>query len=276
MLTSLSSAVSGLDSFQQQMDVIGNNIANINTTGFKAGIVQSADSFSDTLAAATANSEQLGTGVYNEAITNNWTEGSVTSTGVTSDLAISGNGFFVVQDPSTKTQYLTQDGAFSVDPNGYLITAGGQQVMGFNNTGLSTVGAIQINASQAPSTAAPGATVSSYAIATNGDVNITLSDGTTFTAGQVTLQSVQDPQALVSQSGNLYTNQAAAGPLAAAVAPGTSGTGTIQSGALEASNVDLSQEMANLIIAQRGFEANSKIVTTSDELLQTMVNMKQG
>jgi len=277
MLTSLSSAVSGLDSFQQQMDVIGNNIANINTTGFKAGVVQSADSFSNTLAAATANSEQIGTGVYNEAISSNWAEGANTSTGVASNLAISGNGFFVVQDPTSKTQYLTQDGAFTTDSNGYLVTAGGQQVVGFNNSGLSTVGAIQINATVAQTAgAAAGTTMSSYAIAGNGDVNVTMSDGTTWTVGQVTLQNVQDPSALVSQSGNLYSNVAGAGPLAAAVQPGSSGTGTIQSGALEASNVDLSQEMANLIIAQRGFEANSKIVTTSDQLLQTVVNMKQG
>jgi flagellar hook protein FlgE len=276
MLTSLSAAVSGLDSFQQEMDVIGNNIANINTTGFKDGVVQAADSFSDSLAAATANPIQVGTGVYNQAITNNWSEGAISSTGVSTDLAISGNGFFVVSDPTTSTQYVTQDGAFSVDANGYLVTQGGQRVQGYNNTGLSTIGSIQINASQAPSTAAPGATVASYAINGQGDVNITLSDGTTFTAGQVLLQNFQDPQALISQSGNLYTNQANAGPLTAMAAPGSSGTGAIQSGALELSNVDLSAEMANLITAQRGFEANSKIVTTSDQILQTVVNMVQG
>ena len=104
---------------------------------------------------------------------------------------------------------------------------------------------------------------------------MTLSDGTTFTRGQVLLQNFQDPQALISQSGNLYSNQAAAGPLTAMSAPGSSGLGSIQSGALELSNVDLSSEMANLITAQRGFEANSKIVTTSDEVLQTLVNMKR-
>src|SRR5208282_1824566 len=101
MLSSLSSGVSGLDSFQQDMDVIGNNIANINTNGFKAANVNFADSFSDTLQAATADPVQIGTGVYDQAITNNWTEGAVTSTGVNTDLAISGNGFFVVQDPTT-------------------------------------------------------------------------------------------------------------------------------------------------------------------------------
>jgi flagellar hook protein FlgE len=274
MLTSLSSAVSGLDSFQQDMDVIGNNIANINTDGFKAARVNFADSFSNTLAAGTG-SVQIGTGVFDQAITNNWSQGAVNATGVSTDLAISGSGFFVVQDPTTNTQYVTQDGDFSVNAGGYLVTAGGQQVMGTNN-GSSTLSPIQINATGAPATAAAGATVSSFTINSEGQINVTLSDGTTFTRGQILLQNFQDPQSLINESGNLYSNLTNAGPLAAPIAPGSSGLGQIQSGYLEISNVDLSSEMASLITAQRGFEANSKIVTTSDELLQTMVNMKQG
>jgi flagellar hook protein FlgE len=274
MLTSLTSAVSGLDCFQQDMDVIGNNIANINTDGFKAGQVNFADSLSDTLQSGNGP-VQIGLGVYNQSVTNNWNQGAVTSTGVSSDLAISGSGFFVVQDPTTGTQYATQDGSFTVNSSGYLVTAGGQQVQGYNNAGLSTIGSIKIDATGAPATAAAGATVSSYTISSSGQINVTLSDGTTFTRGQVLVQNFQNPQALVNQAGNLYSNLSNAGPVSTTlVAPGTNGTGTIQSGYLEISNVDLSTEMANLITAQRGFEANSKIVTTSDELLQTLVNMK--
>ena len=274
MLTSLSSAVSGLDSFQQDMDVIGNNIANINTNGFKAANVNFADSFSNSLAAG-SGSVQVGTGVFDQSITNNWSEGAINSTGVSTDLAISGNGFFVVQDPTSGTQYVTQDGSFTVNANGYLVTAGGQEVLGSNN-GSSGLSPIQLNATGAPSTAAAGATVSSFTVDSSGNINVTLSDGTTFTRAQVMLQNFQDPQALVNEAGNIYSNMANAGPLSAAVAPGSSGLGQIQSGYVEISNVDLSQEMANLITAQRGFEANSKIVTTSDQLLQTLVNMKQG
>jgi flagellar hook protein FlgE len=274
MLNSLSSAVSGLDSFQQDMDVIGNNIANINTDGFKAGIVNLADNFSDTLQSATGPI-QIGTGVYNQAITSNWTQGAVNATGINTDLAISGNGFFVVQDPVSGSQYVTQDGSFSVNAGGFLVTAGGQQVQGYNTAAGGAIGPIKIDATGAPATAAPGATVASFAINSQGQINVTLSDGTTFTRGQVLLQNFQDPQALISQSGNLYSNMANAGPITATPAvPGTNGLGQIQSGYLEISNVDLSTEMANLITAQRGFEANSKIVTTSDELLQTLVNMK--
>src|SRR5208282_2004769 len=127
MLTSLSSAVSGLDAFQQQMDIIGNNIANLNTTGFKSATGNLADSFSNTLQAATAstsssnpgtNPMQIGTGVNTISITNDWAQGTINPTGVSSNLAINGNGFFVVQDPSSTAQYATQDGTFTLNNNG--------------------------------------------------------------------------------------------------------------------------------------------------------------
>jgi flagellar hook protein FlgE len=112
MLNALSSAVSGLDAYQEQMDIIGNNIANLNTTGFKSATGNLVDAFSDTLQAATAantttnatNAVQIGTGVTTASITNDWSQGAINSTGVSSDLAINGNGFFVVQDPTTGAQ----------------------------------------------------------------------------------------------------------------------------------------------------------------------------
>src|ERR1700689_3086182 len=111
MLNALSAAVSGLEAYQEQMDIIGNNIANLNTTGFKSATGNLVDSFSDTLQAATAatgndnatDAMQIGTGVTPASITNDWSEGAINSTGVVSNLAINGNGFFVVQDPSTGT-----------------------------------------------------------------------------------------------------------------------------------------------------------------------------
>ena len=113
MLNALSSAVSGLDGFQQDMDVIGNNIANINTDGFKAGIVNFADAFSNSMQGA---GDSPGTGVSIQSISNNWTEGAVTATGVNTDLAVSGQGFFVVKDTVTGNQYVTQDGSFKWIP----------------------------------------------------------------------------------------------------------------------------------------------------------------
>jgi flagellar hook protein FlgE len=282
MLSSLNSAVSGLDDFQEQMDVIGNNIANVDTTGFKAGVVDFADAFSNTLQAPTASSAttnssssiQIGTGVEITGINSNWTQGSLSTTGIPSDLAISGNGFFMVEDPLTQAQYATRAGDFSVNTNGYLVTDTGEEVLGYSDAGLSTIGPIKIDTTGMPATSSPTATVSSFAISGSGQITVTLSDGTSFVRGQILLQNFQDPGELVNAGNNLYSNMAAAGPLASMSAPGSSGLGNIQSGALELSNVDLSTEMANLITAQRAFEANSKIVTTSDEILQDVVNMK--
>ena len=115
----------------------------------------------------------------------------------------------------------------------------------------------------------------SWSVDSQGRINVNLSDGTSFVRGQVLMQNFQDPQGLVKQGDNLYLGQSAAGPLATPAAAGTNGLGNIQAGALELSNVDLANEMANLITAQRAFEANAKITTTSDEMLQVMVNLKR-
>ncbi len=283
MLSSLTSAVSGLEDFQQQMNVIGNNIANVDTTGFKSGTVDFADTFSNTLRAPSGGSSttsgsdsvQIGTGVTITGVVNNWNQGALSTTGISSDLAISGNGFFMVRDTVTNAQYATRAGNFNVDANGYLVTDSGERVQGFSNSGLSTLGDIKIDTTGMPATSDPNSSVTSFTVNGQGQVTVNLSDGTSFVRGQVLLQNFQDPSALVSVGNNLYSNMSEAGPLPAIEPPGTSGLGSIQSGALELSNVDLSTEMANLITAQRAFEANSKIVTTSDEVLQNLVNMKR-
>lgn len=271
MLSSLSSGVSGLENFQEQMDVIGNNIANINTTAFKAGIVNFADSLSNTVRGGTATSpsEQVGTGVMISSIDNNWATGGITNTGIQSNLAIAGNGFFQVKDPVSGDSYVTQDGTFTVNSSGYLVTANGDYVQGTLASG--STGNLQI-------TPPSGKSLSSYAIDSQGNITMNLSDGTTASAGQVMLVSVADPQMLVSEGNNLYSNQAAAngGTAPTLTAPGSSGLGSLTAGAVESSNVDLSNEMANLITAQRAFEANSKIITTGNEVLQTLVQLKQG
>ena len=282
MLNALSSAVSGLDAYQEQMDIIGNNIANLNTTGFKSASGNLVDAFSNTLQAATAaststnatNAMQIGTGVTTASITNDWSQGAINSTGVSSDLAINGNGFFVVQDPTTGAQYVTQDGTFTVNASGNLVTATGMYVMGTNGTSTS-LSPVVINTTGMPATSSPTATMTSYTINAQGTITVNLSDGTSFSRAQVMLQNFADPQALTSVGNNLYSNMANAGGLSAPAAPGSGALGTIQSGALELSNVDLSAQMADLITAQRAFEANSKIVTTSDELLQDVVNLKR-
>lgn len=265
MLTSLNTGVSALDQFQQDINVIANNIANVNTVGFKAGDVNFADTLSETLGSNAAGSMQVGTGVMTASITNDFsTPGALTNTGVQTDLAVNGNGFFVVKDPTSGNTYVTQDGSFKIDNNGYLVNSNGMRVQGAS-------GDIQF-----PVTAT-SPSMASYTIGSNGAINITMSDGSTAapTGGNLVLQNFSNPDQLVKVGGNLYSASAAAGGLAAPVAPGSSGTGTIVSGSLEMSNVDLASQLTSLITAQRAYEANSKIISTSDEILQDMVNLKR-
>jgi flagellar hook protein FlgE len=272
MLLSMDSGVSALDQFQQDLNVIGNNIANVDTVGFKSANMQFADALSQTIGDNAAGVEQIGTGVLTSSIADTFTQGSIVNTGVPTNLAINGNGFFVVADPSSGQQYVTRDGNFSVDANGYLVTSTGMRVQGLTTAGGTTMGNIQISNANAPG--GDTSPVQSYTIGSNGDVNILLADGTQFTGGQIMLQNFTAPTQLVSVGNNLYTGQANAGALAAPEAPTSNGLGTLVGGSLEMSNVDLATQLTDLITAQRGFEANAQTVSTSNEVLQDLVNLK--
>ncbi len=286
MLSSLSCGVAGLQNFQTSLDVIGNNIANSNTIGFKSGRVDFADTLSQTLQSPTLASAttsgtapiQVGSGVQTVAIQNVFGEGTMNPTGIPSDLAVHGNGFFVVKDPSTSATYVTRAGQFKTDSSGYLVTDKGMRVQGYNDAALSTIGDIQIDSTG--SSNASTASLASYTIDAQGKINVTMSDNSLFVRGQVLLMSFQNPQALLKSGSSLYSGIDMAGPLggagsAAPAAPGTSGLGEIQSGKLESSNVDLTSEFANMITSQRAFQANAKIITTSDEILQEIVGLKR-
>ena len=282
MIRSLTSAVSGIQAFQEELDVIGNNIANVNTIAFKSARTDLADSFSQTLTTAGASggtTDQVGLGVTTAAIKNQYTQGAITRTGVQTDLAVAGNGFFIVKDAVSGNTYVTRAGNFQIDQSGYLVTNAGLRVQGYNDLALGTVGDIQIDATVRPLTVDPTATMSSYSIDALGKITIQLSDGSDYVRGQILMQDFSNPQALIKQGNNLYAGIGAAGPLGGGSSPtpaasGTNGLGVIQSGALELSNVDLSNEFANLIQTERAFQANARIITTSDEMMQELVNLK--
>lgn len=275
MMGSLQTGVSGLHQFQQRMDVIGNNISNVNTTGYKSARMDFADTFSQTLqSAGGSGAMQIGTGVTTASIKNQYTQGSISRTGNATDLAVSGAGFFVVNDASGQS-FATRAGEFRLNDQGYLVTNQGMFVQGFSDAGLSSRGNIRIDATGAPSGAAAGASVSAYNIDSDGKIKVRLNDGTEFVRGQVLLQNFKDPQSLNKEGNNLLSGFTAAGALSQIEAAGTNGLGRMESGALEMSNVDLAGEMSSLITTQRAFQANARIITTSDELLQELVNLKR-
>jgi len=273
MLIALDSGVSALDQFQESLDVIGNNIANVDTVGFKGASMDFADAFSQTIGQNSIGSMQIGTGVLTAAITNQFTQGSITSTGVQTDMAVNGNGFFLVSDPVSGAQYVTRDGEFTTDSNGYLVTSTGMRAQGYSDAGLSTIGDIKIDNTGAPN--GDTAAVQSFNFGSDGTITVTLADGTQFTRGQLLLQNFNNPEQLIKTGNNLFSNLPAAGPLAAPVAPGSNGVGSLVTGSLEMSNVDLAGQLTSLITTQRAYEANTKVITTSDEILQDLVNLKR-
>jgi flagellar hook protein FlgE len=284
MIGSLQTGVSGLQHFQEDLEVIGNNIANVNTTGYKSATMQFADTFSQTFGnTGSGSAMQVGTGVASASVESEYTQGTFNPTGIKTNLAISGNGFFVVKDASSGVNFVTRDGGFKLNENGYLVSATGYRVQGYTGTApfssSSTIGDLQITSASAiaalNNTTSPAPTLVDYSIDSAGQINASLSDGTIGVIGQVVLQNFANPQALQKQGNNLFFYTTAAGPLSAPAAPTSAGLGLIQSGALESSNVDLANQMAAMITAQRAFEANAKIVTTSDEVLQTLVNLKR-
>lgn len=273
--------------FTKGLEVIGNNIANVNTVGYKANNVRFTDTFSNTLRASAPSSgvlsntaaTQIGTGVQISQITTNFTSGSTSSTGVTTDLAISGEGFFLVKNPADGTMFATRAGNFHFDDNGYLTTFQGYHVQGA--VGGTSSGAPSGFGDIRKGTPPTGTELKSYSISPAGAVTEFYSDGTSVTTNQVLLQNYSDPSALMKQGDNLYTGFSAAGilgtnpPTVAGNSPGGNGLGSIQSSALELSNVDLTDEFANMITTQRSFQASSRLITVSDTVLEDVVNLKR-
>ncbi len=397
MLRSLFSGISGMRSHQTMLDVTGNNIANVNTTGYKAAQTQFKDTLSQMVQNAGAaqggvggtNPAQVGLGVQVSGISTNFTQGAAQTTGRSTDMMISGDGFFVVQKDGQ--QFYTRAGAFDFDSNGNFVTPEGAYVMGWP----ATNGAIDVNGQigplrlpmtallgseettaisfdgNLPSDAATGtnldrdvvvydslgnartvtlsfakvtapgpgamqwtvtatdengstgtstlefdangqttagtavtvggitvdlATITGYAnlttvqassrdgqqagslqsfqITADGTILGAFSNGLKQAVGKISLATFANPAGLEKQGGNLYGTSVNSGD-AQVGEPGMGGRGGLVGGALEMSNVDLSQEFTNLIIAQRGFQANSRVITTSDEVLQELVNLKR-
>jgi flagellar hook protein FlgE len=415
---SFSTSLSGLSAQQQKLDVIGNNLANLNTVGFKASTVEFSDLVSQSVGSTSANPAQVGLGVTTGSISPNFGQGGIQNTGVATNVAIQGSGFFVVGDPTERAY--TRAGNFSFDANGLLVTPDGKPVQGFSTvdpvtgaiistgqpsnisvppgilrapvatTSFGTTSNLNSNAvvgetfTASPqiydalgkshiatityTNTAPGAwtykievpgaevtggpagpmsiatgtltfganghltlpiadvvvtspawkngaaptnftwdlidstvippvasltgyaspsatssltangsgagTIDSISIDSAGQILATFGAGKTVTVGQLAMANFNNPQGLVKRGSNSYGESAAAGIANVGVA-GTGGRGTLIGNSLEQSNVDMAQEFTQMILAQRGYQANSKGISTADELLQTTINLKQ-
>lgn len=429
---SLGAGVAALRSYSKGLEVLGSNIANSSTIGYKGTRIEYGESFNNILqrsaaglgSSSTAN--QIGTGVGVQTTQGIFTQGNVTDTGIPSDLAISGAGYFQVRDPSDGSTFITRAGNFRIDSAGYLVTQGGLRVQGLTGGGANFIvtGSRLGNGTSAPSqpvaaanivggaviggiggdpaneityadlgagydpdnppevtirgdgfgakavatvnpdgeitgititeggqgytTAAvvfgppPGSDIeftlagtftpttfgdvkvelppfdtqngttaiaetneinfdnqtidelsatndpidinqlrnefpgiASFAINADGQVQLLLDSGDFFQVGQVLMTEVADPQALVREGDNLYSGAQVAGIIVENGVPGESGLGKLKQGSLELSNVDLTEQFAELISTQRAFQAGSRIITTADTILQEVINLKR-
>ena len=261
-MRSLDIAGTGMQAQQTNVEVISNNIANMTTTGFKRRRAEFQDLIYQNLRRVGSNSSdtgsivpsgaQVGLGVKTAAIYRINAQGNLQQTSNTLDLAIQGNGYFQVTMPGGETAF-TRDGTFGLAPDGTIVTADGYPVQ----PGL-----------QIPS-AATGITIN-----TSGQVQVTLNGQTApQTVGQLQLALFPNEAGLEAQGDNLYLQTAASGAPVTGN-PSTSGFGSMMQGFVETSNVNVVSEITNLITAQRAYEMNSRVITTSDEMMSTLTNLR--
>jgi len=263
MIRALFTASTGMISQQLQVDTTANNIANVNTTGFKKSRVNFQDLLYETIKPAgtetttgeiTPEGIQVGHGVRPGSIAKIFTQGNLIQTGNQFDMVIEGDGFFQVERPIDGTIAYTRDGSFNIDADGNIVTS----------DGFPLDPPIQVPED-----------FLTFVVNFDGNVSITTDDDPTpQVIGQIELARFVNPAGLDARLGrNLLLETEASGPPIEGT-PGEEGLGSIEQGFLENSNVQVVEEIINLVIAQRAYEANSRVVQTSDEMLQVATNIR--
>jgi flagellar basal-body rod protein FlgG len=261
-MRALNIAATGMGAQETNVDVISNNIANMNTIGYKRQEANFEDLLYEDVKRPGAQSSdtgtviptgiQLGSGVSTASIYRITTQGTPINTGNQLDMMVQGAGYFQVLLPSGETAY-TRAGNFSLNDNGVLVTSDGYTVL--------------------PQTTIPQ-TATSVTVSTSGQIEITLpGQSATSQVGQLTLANFANPAGLEATGSNLFLTSGSSGQPVTGT-PNATGFGSIEQGYTEASNVDSVTEISNLIIAQRAYEMNSKVITTADQMLQSTNTMK--
>lgn len=261
MLKSLNTAATGMAAQQSNMDVIANNIANVSTAGFKKSRAEFEDLVYQTqkepgtatgMNSYSPNGVQTGLGVRTAAVQKDFSMGNALVTKNPLDLQIEGSGFFQVLTPDGQIGY-TRDGAFKKDPNGRVVDKNGNLLQ--------------------PEITIPS-NVAGIEVAPSGEVRVIqgLSDAPQ-TIGQIDVVNFVNPAGLKAMGKNVFMQTASSGQPQTA-RPGLNGTGYLSQGQLESSNVNIVDEMVSMITAQRAYETNSKVIQASDQMLQSINNMR--
>ena len=327
MIRGMYAGISGMKSQQTKLDVIGNNLANVGTTGFKSSRVVFKDMLyqnsSNAVGASNnlggSNAKQVGLGVSIGSIDRIMGQGMMQPTGRALDVAMDGEGFFMVakgpvahedddiklsadgtiEDAGGREIFYTRDGSLSLDSEGYLVTSSGERVLGYSMVGgMDADGKINFIDSEDPDLEAAedlktlripdsvemddGSTrkVMSYSIGKDGLITAVVEGGEVAVLGQLATASFKNPEGLEAVGNNMYLNSSNSGaPLVSsgfgAPEDEVRTNGDIIQGMLEMSNVDIAEQFTDLIVTSRAFQASSKIISTSDEILQDVVNLKR-
>jgi flagellar basal-body rod protein FlgG len=261
-MRALNTAATGMQAQQLNVEVIANNIANMNTTGFKRQRAEFEDLLYQSIEKMGVSSSdantivptgvQVGSGVKSGSVYRITEQGNMSQTGNPYDLAIQGDGYFIVQLPDGRDAY-TRAGNFSLNADGQIVTGEGYVV--------------------APGISVPS-DATSVSINRQGVVSAIMADGSTpQDVGALEMARFVNPPGLDAIGDNMFLETAASGA-ANRGQPGSIGFGTLQQGYLETSNVNAVSEISDLITAQRAYEMNSKVITTTDEMLRTMTNLR--
>ena len=331
MIRGMYAGISGMKSQQTKLDVIGNNLANVGTTGFKSSRVVFKDMLyqnsSNAVGASNnlggSNAKQVGLGVSVGSIDRIMGQGMMQPTGRALDLAMDGEGFFMVakgpvahednnitlndgtiEDAGEREIFYTRDGSLSLDSEGYLVTSSGERVLGYTMTddkdteGMEADGTIKfidlesegLKADEGLKTLripdsvemedGTNKKVMSYSIGKDGLITAVVEGGEVAVLGQLATASFKNPEGLEAVGNNMYLNSSNSGaPLVSsgfgADPDDVRTNGDIIQGMLEMSNVDIAEQFTDLIVTSRAFQASSKIISTSDEILQDVVNLKR-
>jgi flagellar basal-body rod protein FlgG len=259
MLKALNTAASGMAAQQRKINVTSNNIANVNTTGYKSSraefeelLYQQKQAAGNTEEGGEPTGVEVGTGVKTGSTQKNFSQGSLEQTDNPLDMAIKGDGFFRVRKQDGQMAY-TRDGSFKMNSQGRLVNGNGQELQ--------------------PSVVIPRE-ASGVEITADGRVKAQLpGEQSMVEVGQVEVTQFTNPAGLKADGGNLFLETDASGPPRNNI-PGQNNAGTISQGYLESSNVKVTEEMIDMITSQRSYELNSKVIRTADRMLRSSTNLK--
>lgn len=264
-------SLNGLKNAQTDLGVIAHNIANVETNGFKRGNTQ----FADIVAGSAQSDPRMikGIGATVKAITQNFGLGPVEQTGSALDAAITGDGFFAVRSVEGAGTLYTRNGAFTMDEAGFVTDGSGNRLQAFPTDPDGTVTSTTPGDVQIAATNAGGAEFAGVTIGADGVISAAYADGSVEAVGSVALASFISPTGLRQVGSSNWESTGISGQADYGTA-GTGQFGSLLSGALERSNVDIAEELVGLITAQRNFQANAKAIDTATQISQTIMNLR--